>query len=931
MTNVALSSVQTSNAITVAGINTGAAISVTGGTYSIGCTGTFTAGAGTIASGQSVCVRHTASANPATATNTVLTIGGVSDTFTSTTVAADTTPDAFAFVDVTDVALGSVQTSNTITVAGINTAAAISVTGGTYSIGCTATFTGTASTITSGQTVCVRHTASASPATATNTVLTIGGVSDTFTSTTVAADTVPDAFTFTDVTNVALSSVRTSNAITVAGINTAAPISVAGGTYSIGCTASFTAAAGTINNGQTVCVQHTASASFATATNTTLTIGGVSDTFTSTTVAVDTTPDAFVFVDVTDVALGSVQTSNTITVAGINSPAAISVTGGSYSIGCTGTFTAGAGTIANAQTVCVRHTASATPATATNTVLTIGGVADTFTSTTVPADTAPDAFTFTDVTDVALGSVQTSNAIGVVGVNTAAPISVTGGTYSIGCTATFTAAPGTINNGQAVCVRHTASATAATATNTVLTIGGVSDTFTSTTIGADTTPDAFVFTDVTDVALGSVQTSNAITVAGINSPAAISVTGGTYSVGCTASFTAVAGTINNGQTVCVRHTASASVSTATNTTLTIGGVADTFTSTTAGADTTPTAFSFNDVTNVDPGSVQTSNAITVAGINTAAAISITGGTYSVGCNATFTSGAGTVTNGQMVCVRHTAAQALSATTSTVLTIGGVSDTFSSTTIASLPPTGDYDNDGIPNAIETTESRNPFLKDNDVFANPRLFAMQQYRDFLGREGEAAGIQFYVDLLNNGTADRFAIIESFLLSPEFQNGLPSVTRLYFSFFNRIPDYGGLTFQLDAFRTGTTLDVIAQNFYNSPEFTSRYGALNNDQYINLVYQNVLGRAPDPGGYTFYKNHLDNGTLTKGQMMIGFSESPEFQNLTGNESFVVGVYVGLLKRTPEPAGLDFYVDLLDGGTARSAIVPGFFNSPEYRSRFLP
>ena len=249
----------------------------------------------------------------------------------------------------------------------------------------------------------------------------------------------------------------------------------------------------------------------------------------------------------------------------------------------------------------------------------------------------------------------------------------------------------------------------------------------------------------------------------------------------------------------------------------------------------------------------------------------------------------------------------------------------------LDPATDADGDGIPNAVELAEGVNPLVKDNDIFANPRLFAMQQYRDFLGREGDAGGIQFYVGHINAGTATREQIIESFLGSAEFQNGLPSMIRLYFSFFNRIPDYGGLTFQINAFRAGTPLEVIAQNFYNSPEFTNTYGALNNDQYINLVYQNVLGRAPDPDGYTFYLTHLNNGTLTKGEMMIGFSESPEFQALTSNEAFVVGVYVGMLKRTPEPAGLDFYLDLLESGTPRSAIIPGFYNSPEYRSRFLP
>ena len=262
---------------------------------------------------------------------------------------------------------------------------------------------------------------------------------------------------------------------------------------------------------------------------------------------------------------------------------------------------------------------------------------------------------------------------------------------------------------------------------------------------------------------------------------------------------------------------------------------------------------------------------------------------------------------------------------------GSSPQSGAATVTALDPAQDEDNDGVPNGVEGPEGLNPFVKDNDVFASARLFAMQQYRDFLGREGDPGGITFYTDLLESGTATRVQVVDSFLASPEFQNGLPSVIRLYFSFFSRIPDYGGLNFQVTAFRQGTPLDVIAQNFYNSPEFTNRYGALSNDQYINLVYQNVLGRAPDPGGYDFYKTRLDSGVLTKGQMMIGFSESAEFQQITSNEVFVVSVYTGLLRRTPEPGGLDFYVDLLDSGTPRSDILPGFLNSPEYRARFLP
>lgn len=97
-------------------------------------------------------------------------------------------------------------------------------------------------------------------------------------------DTTPDPFAFAPQTGVALNAVITSNTITVSGINTAAPISVAGGEYSINGGA-FTSASGNVNNSDTVAVRVTSSGSYSTTTNTTLTIGGVSSAFSVTTKA----------------------------------------------------------------------------------------------------------------------------------------------------------------------------------------------------------------------------------------------------------------------------------------------------------------------------------------------------------------------------------------------------------------------------------------------------------------------------------------------------------------------------------------------------------------------------------------------------------------------------------------------------------------------
>lgn len=201
-----------------------------------------------------------------------------------------------------------------------------------------------------------------------------------------AEDTIPSTFTFTDQTNVALSTPVESNTITVVGINSETDISVTGGEYSVDGGA-YTSTAGTVEVGDLVKVRHTSSASNSTQVDTTLTIGTVSDTFSSTTVAVgvDATPDAFAFIDQTNVALSTQVESNEITVAGINAAVDISVTGGEYSING-GAYTTVAGTVSNGNTVKVRHTSSLSNSTSVDTVLTIGGVLDTFTSTTLEGE-----------------------------------------------------------------------------------------------------------------------------------------------------------------------------------------------------------------------------------------------------------------------------------------------------------------------------------------------------------------------------------------------------------------------------------------------------------------------------------------------------------------------------------------------------------------
>ena len=97
-----------------------------------------------------------------------------------------------------------------------------------------------------------------------------------------SGNVIPNAFSFTGVTNAEFSTRYVSNPVTVSGMSGQTAVSVSGGDYSINNTP-FTALTGAINSGDTVVLRVLSSASPSTATSAVLTIGWVSGTFSVTT------------------------------------------------------------------------------------------------------------------------------------------------------------------------------------------------------------------------------------------------------------------------------------------------------------------------------------------------------------------------------------------------------------------------------------------------------------------------------------------------------------------------------------------------------------------------------------------------------------------------------------------------------------------------
>ena len=295
------------------------------------------------------------------------------------------------------------------------------------------------------------------------------------------------------------------------------------------------------------------------------------------------------------------------------------------------------------------------------------------------SDTTPDSFTFTAVTNADVDAVVESNSITVDGINAAATISITGGEYKV-ASGDYSTSNSTVTDGQSVTVRLTTAENGNQTSEATLTIGGVSSTFIVTTRPDDTTPDTFSFPAVTGVAVETQTTSEAITISGVNTAAAISITGGEYSI-ANGAYTSANGTVTNDQTVSVRLTSSIDTNTETQAVLTVGELSAHFSVTTA-PDTTPADFSSEllPITNAQLGAILTSNVITVSDIDVAVSISIAGGEYAID-GGDFTAVASTVTEGQTVVLRATASSNLNTQQTAVLNIGGVEGSFEITTLA----------------------------------------------------------------------------------------------------------------------------------------------------------------------------------------------------------------------------------------------------------
>ncbi|HUP91342.1 MAG TPA: zinc-dependent metalloprotease family protein [Solimonas sp.] len=499
----------------------------------------------------------------------------------------DTAPDNFSFTDQTGIALGSTVQSNTVTIGGINSPAAVSISGDAsarFSIAGGAF--GTGGSISDGQGLQLQLTASSSPSTTVTGTVNVGGVARSWSVTTLVSGI--NAFSFVNENNAPAGDNRRSNIITVSGTGTNLPISISGhasARYAINA-GTFTSAPGTVSVGDKVqLLMMSSPGASGTTVSATLSIDVLSAPW-SVTTGPDSRPNPYSFTSQTDVGINSAVLSNTVVISGLNQLAPTSLSGDpSARISVNGGPFETSTNVPQGAKVRLRMNASPTPSTVSSVTVNMGGQTSTWTLTTAPPGVTP--FSFTPVTGAASNDNRTSNFITASGMTGPAAISVSGdpsARYQINANP-FTSAPGTVNAGDNVRMALISSVGPPGSTvSATLNIGGVdgrNGTF-SVSTAPDTTPNPFSFAAQSNVAPSTPVTSNEVVIGAINTPVSVGLSGAPgaqYSINGGAFGTS--GQVVHGSKLRVRVTSSASAATPVSVNVTVGGVSSTFTATTA--------------------------------------------------------------------------------------------------------------------------------------------------------------------------------------------------------------------------------------------------------------------------------------------------------------------------------------------------------------
>ena len=246
-----------------------------------------------------------------------------------------------------------------------------------------------------------------------------------------------------------------------------------------------------------------------------------------------------------------------------------------------------------------------------------------------------------------------------------------------------------------------------------------------------------------------------------------------------------------------------------------------------------------------------------------------------------------------------------------------------------------------------------ILDNDTATpttNPiddtNFFVRQQYLDFLNRERDSGGFDYWRTLINGCGTDascinsrRVSVSAAFFIEQEFQQTSFFVYRVRRASLGLQPNYA--QFMADRNQIGLGSDAsktaFTQSFAQLPEFLAKYPASQTgSQFINALLANV--KQSSGIDLSSKQNELANEYLmgstqteSRARVIRKLVEYAEYTKAEYNPAFVLAEYFGYLRRDPDAGGYQFWLDVLNNRVPNNyrSMVCAFITSAEYRLRF--
>ena len=266
-------------------------------------------------------------------------------------------------------------------------------------------------------------------------------------------------------------------------------------------------------------------------------------------------------------------------------------------------------------------------------------------------------------------------------------------------------------------------------------------------------------------------------------------------------------------------------------------------------------------------------------------------------------------------------------------------------------------------------------------DPRTYVCQNYHDFLNRQPDPAGWDFWTNQITSCGTDaqcievrRINVSASFFLSIEFQQTGYLIERLYKTAYGdasgnstfgvthqlAVPSVRFTEFLADTQKIGEGVIVLQPGweqvlennkqafslaFAQRSRFTTAYpNSLTPTQFVDALNSkagNVLSSGERTNAIALFGSAGDSSNINaRAQTLRQVAEDQDLFNAEFNRAFVLMQYIGYLRRNPNDpqdtdyTGYDFWLTKLNqfnGNYINAEMVKAFLSSIEYRQRFGP